>query len=317
VNGCAAPLPSFSSREPGAALPAPEQSVPADERTGGENALIVLSHYQVAPLLAARQEGRRTAVTSLDLGISAAEVEITLEFVAFPNGDTLDWECIREIQRSPLKCFAVEASSIREIRVFSRLTNWMRSLMPTAGAPTTLVSGTLMHRVKDTEPYRDTLSKVRTIAPLTGRVLDTATGLGYTAIEAAKTAARVITIELDPAALEIARQNPWSRGLFDNPKIQQVIGDTYDEVQAFAEGAFDRIIHDPPVFSLAGDLYSGAFYRELYRVLAPGGRLFHYIGDINSKSGARVTPGIIRRLQEAGFSRVARRPEAFGVTARR
>ncbi len=277
--------------------------------------MIVLSHYQAAPLLQARQEGRRTAITSLDLGISTAEVAIELDFVAFPNGDTLDWECIREIQRSPLKCFAVEASSIREIKVFSTQTNWMRTLMPTGGAPTTLVSGTLMHRIKDTDPYRDTLSKIRAIAPVHGRVLDTATGLGYTAIAAAKTAAQVVTIELDPAALEIARQNPWSRGLFDNPKIVQIIGDTYDVVRTLDAGAFDRIIHDPPAFSLAGDLYSAAFYRELYRVLAPGGRLFHYIGDINSKSGARVTPGIIRRLQEAGFNRVVRHPEAFGVTA--
>jgi predicted methyltransferase len=61
-----------------------------------------------------------------------------------------------------------------------------------------------------------------------GQVLDTATGLGYTAIEAAKTAAHVTTIELDPTALEVARCNPWSQALFDNPKIMQRIGDSFD-----------------------------------------------------------------------------------------
>ncbi len=277
--------------------------------------LIVLSHFQVEPLLAARREGQRTATISLDLGLTTSEVTIELECVAFPNGETLDWECIRQIRRSPTKCFAVEASSIREIKVFSEKTNWLRTLLPTIGAPTTLVSGTLMHRIKDTDPYRDTLSKIRAIAPVTGRVLDTATGLGYTAIEAAKSAEQVVTIELDPAALLIARENPWSRGLFDNARIVQIIGDAYDELQAFEPESFNRILHDPPVFSLAGDLYSSTFYRELYRVLARGGRLFHYIGDLDSKSGARVVPGIMRRLQEAGFSHVTRRPEAFGVVA--
>ncbi|HEY7417205.1 MAG TPA: methyltransferase domain-containing protein, partial [Ktedonobacteraceae bacterium] len=146
-----------------------------------------------------------------------------------------------------------------------------------------------------------------------GRVLDTATGLGYTAIEAAKTAAQVITVELDPGAQAIARQNPWSRELFTNPKIQQMMGDAYEIVQTFADASFDRIIHDPPVFSLAGELYSGTFYRQLYRILKRGGRLFHYIGDLDSKSGGTVSRGALRRLQEAGFKRVVRKPDAYGV----
>ena len=69
------------------------------------------------------------------------------------------------------------------------------------------------------------------------------------------------------------------------------------------------------MFSLAGELYSGEFYRHLYRVLARKGRLFHYIGDLESRSGRNVARGVVRRLQEAGFSRVVRRPEAFGVVA--
>ena len=278
---------------------------------------IVLSHYQVEPILRARQRGDRAVSVSVDLGLTTSQALLEHNGVLFANGETLDWTALAEIARSPTKCFAVEARSIREIKVCSEHTNWLRTLMPTAGAPTTLVSGTLMHRVKDTEPYRDTLSKVKAIAPLTGRVLDTATGLGYTAIEAAKTADEVVTIELDPAAIEIARQNPWSHPLFDNPQITIVIGDADAEVRSFPDRHFSRIIHDPPVIGLAGELYSLAFYRELFRILARGGRLFHYIGDLESRSGGRVTPGVIRRLQEAGFTRVVRRTEAFGVTAHR
>ncbi len=213
------------------------------------------------------------------------------------------------------KCFALEDGDLREIKVFSEQTNWMRSLYPTAGAPTVLVAGVPMHRIEGTDPYHDTLAKIKAISPVVGNVLDTATGLGYTAIEASKTAEHIVTIEIDPASLEIARINPWSRMLFDNPKIEQIIGDAFEEVRAFEDATFSRVIHDPPMFSLAGELYSGEFYRELWRVLRRNGRLFHYIGDLDSRSGQGVARGVIRRLQEAGFKQVVRRPEAFGVVA--
>jgi predicted methyltransferase len=156
---------------------------------------------------------------------------------------------------------------------------------------------------------------MKAVAPLVGRVLDTTTGLGYTAIEASKTASEVITVELDPAVLEIARLNPWSRALFDSPNITQLVGDSAEVVHEFHDGYFTRVIHDPPTFSLAGELYSQAFYRQLYRVLKRGGRLFHYIGDLDSKLGSRVMKGAVRRLQDAGFQTVRRVPAAFGLAA--
>jgi predicted methyltransferase len=178
-----------------------------------------------------------------------------------------------------------------------------------------LIAGFVMHRIKDIDPMQDTLRKIAAISPISGRVLDTATGLGYTAIEAAKTAGEVVTIELDPGAQEIARLNPWSRSLFTSANIHQIMGDAYEVVPTFEDESFTRIIHDPPTFSLAGDLYSGVFYQQLYRILKRGGRLFHYIGDPNSKASGGVTKGVLRRLSEAGFTRVVRKPEAYGVVA--
>jgi predicted methyltransferase len=172
-----------------------------------------------------------------------------------------------------------------------------------------------MHRIKGTEPHRDTLEKIKAVKPVVGAVLDTATGLGYTAIEAAKTADSVITVELDPAALEVARLNPWSAALFVDPTISQRIGDSYDVVREMQDDTFTRVIHDPPAFKLAGQLYSSEFYAQLYRVLRRGGRLFHYVGNPESKSGRAVTRGVMRRLRDAGFSRVIRRPSVFGVLA--
>jgi predicted methyltransferase len=276
--------------------------------------MIVLSHYQASALLDARRAGRVTASTSLDLGLTTTEVTLTPDRLILPDA-VLAWNEIEEIVQHDTACFIVDNNHAQMIRGFSELTGRAYGLMPTESAPTMLISGLPMHRIKGTDPHKDTLAKIKAIAPITGRVLDTCTGLGYTAIEAAKTAEHVITIELDPTAQEMARFNPWSRSLFDNPKIEQIIGDAFEVVPSFEDGAFSCILHDPPMLSLAGELYSTEFYRECRRVLRRGGKMLHYIGDPDSKSGARTTKGVVRRLQEAGFTRVVPKPQAFGVAA--
>jgi uncharacterized protein len=280
-----------------------------------ESMNVILSHYQIRPVLQAKRAGKTEVEISLDLGISTSRSEITPEFLLFPDfpSSHITWDDAEKIMRNENACYVLQNNTIEKIQTFSEFTNRAYSLYPTASAPTMLVAGFPMHRIKDSDPHRDTLSKVKTLAPFTGNVLDTATGLGYTAIEAAKTAHHVITIEIDPAAQEIARQNPWSRDLFDNPKIEQRIGDGFEIVPTFADNSFDRILHDPPTMSLAGDLYSLEFYRELYRVLKRGGKLFHYIGDPESKFGANITRGVSERLKHAGFKRVESKPQAFGV----
>jgi predicted methyltransferase len=277
----------------------------------------VLSHRCVQPLLTARREGRRSGVASLDLGLTSDEVSLTHEGVVFPDGQSLSWTCLDEVNADTAACFVVHDNAARKIQIFSRVLNRPYSLMPTDGAPTLLNAGFTMHRIVGIDPYQDTLRKIRCLAPLRGPVLDTTTGLGYTALEAAKTAEHVLTIELDPAVLEIARLNPWSHGLFHNPRITQIIGDVVEEIRALDDESFARIIHDPPSLSLAGELYAGAFYRHLFRVLRRGGRLFHYVGNPESRHGQRVTLGVVRRLNDAGFTRIVRCPAAFGLVAYR
>lgn len=276
----------------------------------------ILYYLPARQLLQARKTGTPTISISLDLNLTPPQsvVAVADEGVTLSDGQRLGWAAVTKISEDERKCFIIKSGEAHEIMIFSQKTNWLRTLMPTAKAPTMLVSGVVMHRVKDIDPIEDTRRKVKTIAPLTGEVLDTATGLGYTAIEAARTA-KVLTIELDPVSLEVARLNPWSHALFANPRIEQIVGDSYEVVPTLAADRFSRIIHDPPTFSLGGELYSGAFYRELYRVLKRGGKLFHYIGDLESNSGSRVVRGVLQRLQEAGFKQVQKRQDAFGVVA--
>ncbi len=276
---------------------------------------IILSHFQVQPLSTDWNSGKTRSSCSPDLGLSSLEVELCPQGVVFPDGARLSWQAADEISLHENNCFALHQGELEKIIAFSELYDRVYSLYPTTGAPTLLVSGIPMHRIKGTDPHQDTLEKIRSIRPISGEVLDTATGLGYTAIESAKSARRVITIELDPAVIQLARLNPWSRPLFDNPAICQQIGDSFEMVKTYGAGSFNCIIHDPPAFALAGELYSSEFYRELYRVLRPGGRLFHYVGNPDSKSGRVFTAGVIRRLQSVGFVRITRCPGAFGVTA--
>ncbi len=277
--------------------------------------MIVLTHFQVAPLLQTRVAGTTSTRTSTDLGLTEAVVKLDSEGIVFETGERLGWAILEEIAANESGCYNIKDGQATLIRGYSELTGRYYSLYPTESAPTMVVAGFPMHRIKGTNPHLDTLAKIKAAAPLMGHILDTTTGLGYTAIEAARTAAQVTTIELDPVAQEMCRQNPWSQALFDNPKIIQIIGDSFEEIEKFEAGTFSAIVHDPPTLSLAGDLYSGEFYRQAFRVLKPNGKLFHYIGDPNSASGARTTKGVARRLQEAGFARVKPAPAAFGLMA--
>jgi predicted methyltransferase len=277
--------------------------------------VIVLSHFQIKPILEARHRGHRQVEVSTDLNMTTTSVRLDEAGIIFPDGHLLGWADAEGIADSDTKCFRLDADGIEEIRGYSEVTNWARSLFPTEGAPTMLVSGIPMHRIKGVDPHRDTLKKIKAVAPVYGEVLDTATGLGYTAIEASRTADNVVTVELDPLSLEIAKQNPWSARLFTSANIQQIVGDVYDVIEEIDSERFSCVIHDPPMFNLAGDLYSREFYTEIFRVLKRRGRVFHYIGDLTSKSGQGVVRGASQRLLEVGFSRVQKRPEAFGIVA--
>ncbi len=289
---------------------------------GGEAAAAgyVVSAMQARPFLAARRSGQDVATTSLDLGLTTRDLTLTAAGVTLPDGATLTWESIERIHDAPrdtlaAPCFRLEQGIPHQLHTFSETTQRPLSLVATRGAPTLLLAGFTMHRIKDTDPQRDTQAKLRSIAPVVGRVLDTTTGLGYTAIAAAHRAAEVLTVECDPAVLWLARHNPWSRRLFEYTNITRRLGDASVLIEECADRSFTRIIHDPPALSLAGELYAAAFYRHLYRVLRAGGRLFHYVGNPRSSLGQRVTKGVRGRLAAAGFQRVRPRPDAFGVVA--
>jgi len=276
---------------------------------------MILSRFQADAILRAHKDGKSAVRISPDLGLTTIEAALCHEGVVFPGGQSLSLQNLAAISAHENACFRLDRNGVEPVRIFSEESGRTYSLVPTSSAPALMICGFLMHRIKGTDPWRAAAGMVEALAPLKGRILDTATGLGYTAIKAAALGAQVTTIEIDPNIRELAWMNPWSRPLFDNPKISLVSGDCTHEIETFATESLNAILHDPPAFDVAGELYSAAFYRQAWRVLSRNGKMFHYIGDPSSKSVKKVTTGVVRRMKDAGFRRVVPRPDAFGIVA--
>lgn len=275
---------------------------------------MIFSHYQTRSL--ADEDMPPMMPISPDLGLSTIQVKKNTQGWQLPGGEILSFAQIQTINEDENGCFRLIEGELQKVEAFSDYTNRYYSLMPTPKAPTMLISGIPMHRIKGTTPGEDTAQKIKTLGKPYGRILDTATGLGYTAIHTARTASQVITIEFDPVVLSICRANPWSQELFTNPKITKLIGDSADIVPLFGDETFNAIIHDPPTFNLAGHLYSQEIYKTFFRILKPNGRMYHYIGNPDSRSGASVGRGVVDRLRQVGFS-VTPKENAFGVLAKK
>jgi len=275
---------------------------------------MIFSHFQTR-LLSGNNPPSSLSL-STDLNRSSTKIRKTDGGWQFPSGEVLTDSQLTTINQDENSCFILSNGQLIKAALYSERTNRYYSLMPTVKAPTMLISGIPMHRIKDVTPDEDTTNKIRALGKPYGIILDTSTGLGYTAIQAARSAAKVITVEFDPTVLSICRMNPWSAELFTDPKISRIVGDSWDIANMFPDRTFDAIIHDPPTFSLAGHLYAQTIYDNFFRILKDKGRLFHYIGNPDSRSGASVGRGVVNRLEKAGF-RVRPKPEAFGVLARK
>jgi hypothetical protein len=274
---------------------------------------IVISHFQAREMLAARH--RQDVESSLDLGRSRMRLEVLTEGIRLTPNQGISWALLEEIAESDSTCFRVARGEAHPIRAYSEEFSKTFSLYPTESSPAMLISGFVMHRIKEVSPSEGAKKMVRALGKVRGRILDTATGLGYAAIEAARSADEVVTVELDPTARLMCRENPWSSELFSHPKIRLLLGPSERVIETFADGYFSALLHDPPAISVAGDLYGLEFYRQAHRVLGHRGRMFHYIGDPKSQFGSRTTAGTVRRLHDAGFRKVTPVPDAFGVLA--
>src|SRR3989344_395987 len=184
-----------------------------------------------------------------------------------------------------------------KVNHFSEQTGKFYQLLPTRSVPALRINAVPMHRFAKVDPAEHTRRIIAAANP-TGKVLDICTGLGYTAISAAKKNAvkEVVTVEKDPEVLALARANSASAQLFTNQKIKIIEGDAVEKITEFADA-------------------------QLYRVLKKGGTLWFYAAEPgkagNSEKAKGLGERILKYLQHTGFKEIKRDENSTGIICRK
>lgn len=259
----------------------------------------LLTRPEAEALLAARDAGAAQWTGSLDLGRSNGSATL--------HADVWRWKDRPYPFPDKLKDRTIYYWDGEDFAPVSRFSGSLIKLVPTEwGAPTFEIDGIKMLPTAKDSPFEDARRKVALVEPQGKVVLDTCGGLGYFAaccLEAG--VARIHSFEKNPDVLWLRTLNSWSPdpdALASGGLLQLEQGDVSQAIAQIADASMDALLHDPPRFGIAGELYSQAFYDQLARVLRRGGRLFHYTGSPNKLTSARDVPREVqKRLEKAGF----------------
>src|SRR5579872_2014679 len=246
-------------------------------------------------LCAASRAGVPSLECSLDLERSRAVVELA--------GDCWKWRGREYPFLAGCKERTIYHWSADRFEPVARYAGSLIKLIPTQwGAPTFEIDGIKMLPTARISPYVDAERKVALIKPRGKTILDTCGGLGYFASWCLQGGARqVISYEKNSDVLWLRSLNPWSPQ--PNPGLQLAQADVAVSVADLATDSVEAILHDPPRFGIAGELYSQRFYDHLARVLKRNGLLFHYTGTPNKLTSGRDVPHeVASRLRHAGFT---------------
>ncbi|MGH8158061.1 MAG: class I SAM-dependent methyltransferase [Rhodanobacter sp.] len=266
-----------------------------------------MSHYSgplitrpvAEALLVARDAGAGEWIGSLDLGRSNGN--------ALLQTNAWQWRDQPYPYPPTLKDRTIYYWDGEEFAPVARFAGSLIKLVPTEwGAPTFEIDGIKMLPTSKESPFEDARRKVALVEARGKVLLDTCGGLGYFAaccLEAG--VAHIQSIEKNADVLWLRTLNPWSPDP-DAPtcggRLQLNHADVSQAIAQIADASVDALLHDPPRFGIAGELYSQAFYDQLARVLRRGGRLFHYTGSPNKLTSGRDVPReVAKRLEKAGF----------------
>lgn len=232
---------------------------------------------------------------SLDLQRSTTHIEVLADH----------WRWKDSVYPFPTRCkpHTIYHWSGSGFQPVARYQSSLIKLVPTTwGPPTFEIDGVKMLPSARVSPYEDARQKVALIEPRGKVVLDCCAGLGYFAACCLDGgAARVLSFEKNADVIWLRDLNPWSPP--PNSCLTLTHGDIYQSIMGMPSRCVDAVLHDPPRFALAGELYGQTFYDQLARVLKKKGRLFHYTGSPNKISRGRdLASEVIKRLQIAGFT---------------
>jgi predicted methyltransferase len=242
----------------------------------------------------ARRASAATVQCSMDLQRSTARVEVFADHwswngTAFPFPESYKERTIYYWSDQSFQPVARYGTSL--IKLIP--TNW--------GPPTFEIDGVKMLPTARISPYVDAQHKVELIEPRGKVILDCCAGLGYFAVWCIRErAAEVISFEKNADVIWLRGLNPWSPP--PDKSLTLTHADVCQAITLLPNHSVDAVLHDPPRFALAGELYSQKFYDQLARVLRRKGRLFHYTGAPNKIArGRELAHEVSVRLRIAGF----------------
>jgi uncharacterized protein len=256
----------------------------------------LLTSKELEQLFVAKNARSVSLECSLDLQVSTSTVEIGPIDWAW-NGRRFPYP-----ERFKDRTVYYWADADGAFQPAARFSSSLIKLVPTEwGAPTFEIDGIKMLPSAKISPFEDAQTKVALIQPRDKIILDTCGGLGYFGAWCVRGGAkRVQSYELNSDVLWLRSINPWSPAAA--PPLILIQDDVTRAVTTLAAGSVDAVLHDPPRFGIAGELYSLSFYGQLARVLKRRGCLFHYTGTPNKLTSGRDVPNeVAKRLRIAGF----------------
>ena len=264
-------------------------------------------HFEnITAIIEAARSGKRELSLSLDLNLSQNSCLIENNCLILPSDLCIDIDTLIPLASDKNKIFILKDSKPVPLEIRSKS---YYKLVPTKTVPILEIDGIKMHRTKDISPLEDAENKTQKVISQGDRVLDTCSGLGYTAVFALKAGAKqVISTEISPEVIQLRSINPWLAHLNDsklNVKQPQFINaDINEYIDQLDSNYFHSIIHDPPRFtSKTGDIYGKKFYSSLFRVMSRQSKLFHYTGSPKKISKQdQFVKNTIKRLESVGFS---------------
>lgn len=265
----------------------------------------ILSSSELRRIEEAIKNNKEDIETSLDLNLTKVKLKLD------KNGFYIDKNLIKipNIREDDKSCYILKNKELQKLQFHSNETSITYKLIPTIQKPILKISATSMHK----KEFVQRIERDR----LTGKILDSGTGLGYTAIVASRTADQVITIELDKNVIEMAKLNPYSQDLFKKRNIKLINGDITKEIKKFKDEEFNSIIFDSGTPTSSGDFFSLNNYIEAYRVLKKRGKFYHYLPEHHITRGRDFGHEVIQRLKQAGFFKIKRNTRDSYVFAKK
>lgn len=264
---------------------------------------MLISHFEAAELQKLLKQEDEEFRFSIDLGKT---------FNTFHKDKFRNINFKKIIKNKNSVFFCEEDGSLFKIQTFSEVTNKPVRLAPTKlfNPPIIEIAGVRMHNIvhiEDLNPITDAKNKTESLDSQNSYIMEVGFGLGYTALNILKDKNKIDSYEIDPAVIQIAKENPWSNEVFASSDFNLVNTDIYLSISSIKDNTYDNIMFDPPRFINAESLYSPSFYKELHRVLKNSGKIYHYIGRPRDKfKGQDIFPRVKKNLEESGFVNVDR-----------